>query len=137
MIKKVILRYENTPLILHNYDGSALNQKEFTCEFISPQIKIIETETGRLKNGRGYSHTLWESSEYNIHIGANELQIIDNYNFVNDFFAAPFKYAIFYTSGNLQDYVYIEVYTDEKKLPVEFQDNIVLLPKINLRLYAK
>lgn len=134
---KIVLRYSDTPITSLDYDSGATNQAEFECTFISPPIKSVVQDSGRLLNGRGYSHKLYATTEYDVDISANDLNNQTDIDYIQNWWISPYKYAIFYKTGQLSTYDYVEVMTDGGRCPFEFMENIVMLPEVKFKLYAK
>jgi hypothetical protein len=127
IFKNVLFRYETTPLTSLVYDSTATNQKTFNCIMIdyNPNVAI---DKGRLMNGKGFAHSLYNFLSWDISIGADEIDQT-NLDFLSDFWTAGYKYILPSVSTSYSGN-YKLVGTDGGKLPVERLDDLVFLKEI-------
>lgn len=125
--KKVVFRYETSPLTTLTYDELAANQKVFNCTMIDYNTQT-EVDKGRLLNGKGYEHSLYNFKSWEIGIGANEIDQT-NLDFLVNFWKAGYKYIL--PSGAAIRGNYILVSGGGGKLPVERVEDMVFLKEIN------
>jgi hypothetical protein len=93
---------------------------------------INNRESGRMLNGRGYSHLLSKYKRHQITIGADEAEYYTVIPFLEAFWNAPRKY-ISRWNGNSWD-SYIEVMADGQEFPLTEMNDDYYLPEITFNL---
>lgn len=138
-MKTLAMRYENTPLVSKTYDTMAIHQGHFDPVWLSDALPTVKSETGRLLNGRAYSHIYYSYKTVNVVISADEFGEGEGVKeFFKSFWTAQHKYIAFH-NGSTDTYGdilpnayddYIEVVAGDGTLPLEYIDNLIDLPEI-------
>lgn len=134
----ISLRYSNEPLTSLTF-GSSSNQREFDPLVNKPPFPVRDTLSGKMLNGRRYSHKTHTYLRFDITISVDELigswgsatvppQMPTGLSFLREFLLADYKYLSYPTGWS-----YIEVIS-ENDIQVEYLDDNIYLPEFRLQL---
>lgn len=133
--KEISLRYGDNTLDIHGdaYNGSASDQMEFrTVDARRPKI-ITFRDTGRMNNGRAYSHILGTSKRHSIVISADEADYATAVPFLENWWNAERKY-IARNNGTAWQ-TYIEVFVEGEEFPLAELEDLYELPEVKLDMF--
>jgi hypothetical protein len=129
---KIVLRHSTTILSSLTYASGATNQKILDTVKLTANIPKIEIDAGILLSKRRYSHSLGTYNTYDVVISADELKTVANLDFVKAWFSAPYKYIALPSGVTYTNY--IEVISESGDLPIQYIEDIIYLPEIELKL---
>ena len=132
-MKTILFRYSSTELESLAVPASGWTSEYYSADpvYMSEPTPYVLRETGRLLNGRGYSHTLYSYKTLTVTLSSDDL-FAAAIEFLKNYVKAPFKYISFISMNNglivYSDFV--EVILNDADFGMEYIDGLKDFPEI-------
>jgi hypothetical protein len=131
MSDRIALAISDTDLHGTAFNDAQANQYKFECIDYKRPAPSVERDSGRLLNGRGYSHVIFTTKIHSPVISANEITATTA-AFLEDYWNSNFKFISIYSGGAWGNY--IEVLTDPGDFPWAFVEELEELLEVQLKM---
>lgn len=140
-MKTLLLRYSDSELASLVVPASGWTSEYFTSDpvYLSEPVPYVLRESGRLLNGRGYSHKLYSYKTLTVTLSSDELYTA-SIEFLKNYVKAPFKYISFISlsNGSVVYSNFVEVILNDADFGMEYTDGLKDFPELTLNFeYAE